>query len=372
MQPSIDIFAILNSAGVAQAIFWAVAVLSIPTGNRVANRLLAILLLAFAAGITLSIFDHTRYILLFPHLAEIAAPLKFLYPPLFFLYVKSLTVKNFSLKKQLQHFFPVIICTLYFLPFYFTGVDEKLDLLNNSYQKTTNVADVLNLFIFIQETAYIILTLRLWRNHSIAIRNCFSTIDKISLEWIRNMIFAFLGVTAIYLFFLISNYGDTANYITGLSLTGFIFFMGFMGLRQPQVFGANEPGASQQKYSKSGLGQEQAEQYLQKTLVLMAFEKPYLDSNLTLKTLADQLSISPNHLSQILNDRRNQSFFDFVNSFRVEEAKQLLKDPQKDRLTILAIAYEAGFASKSSFNTAFKKFTGITPSQFKKQSLAGV
>ena len=99
----------------------------------------------------------------------------------------------------------------------------------------------------------------------------------------------------------------------------------------------------------------------------MEREKPYLDANLTLQELAGRVSISLNHLSQLLNERLNQTFFDFVNSYRVQEAKRELCNPAKAHLTILAIAYDVGFNSKSSFNSAFKKHTGITPSEFKRR-----
>ena len=73
------------------------------------------------------------------------------------------------------------------------------------------------------------------------------------------------------------------------------------------------------------------------------------------------------HLSQLLNENLNQKFYDFVNGYRVEEAKRALFDPANDHLTILAVALEAGFSSKSAFNAAFKKFAGTTPSDFRKQ-----
>jgi len=101
----------------------------------------------------------------------------------------------------------------------------------------------------------------------------------------------------------------------------------------------------------------------------MTEEKPYFEGDLTLQKLADRLSISPHHLSQIINDKIGQNFFDFINSYRIEEAKKLLLDPRGELLTILAISEETGFNSKSSFNNAFKKYTGQTPSQFKQEML---
>jgi len=96
----------------------------------------------------------------------------------------------------------------------------------------------------------------------------------------------------------------------------------------------------------------------------METEKPYLEPKLTLSSLADELEISANHLSQVINQYEEKNFFDFVNSYRVEEYKERATDPAYQNFSILAIALDSGFNSKSSFNQVFKKFTGKTPSQY--------
>ena len=123
------------------------------------------------------------------------------------------------------------------------------------------------------------------------------------------------------------------------------------------------------KYQTSALTPDRAEGILEKLLLLMQEEKVYLDPDLTLKKLSEKLFVHYNHLSQIINEKLNQSFNDFVNGYRIEEAKGKLKDPIERDKTILEIAYDVGFYSKSVFNTAFKKFTGETPSQFKRENL---
>ena len=101
----------------------------------------------------------------------------------------------------------------------------------------------------------------------------------------------------------------------------------------------------------------------------MQRHRPFTDANLTLKKLANQTNIPERQLSQTINTELQQNFYEFLNHYRIEAAKQLLVDPSYEHLTILAIAYEVGFNSKSSFNAAFKKIAGITPSQYKKQSV---
>lgn len=123
------------------------------------------------------------------------------------------------------------------------------------------------------------------------------------------------------------------------------------------------------KYEKSGLSPDRAKMYLNNLIKLMEQERPYIDSNLTLTQLANKLSISPHNLSEVINTQLNQNFFDFINRYRVEEVKKFLVDPQKKHLKILSIAYDAGFNSKSSFNTIFKKYTDMTPSEFQDKFL---
>jgi tetratricopeptide (TPR) repeat protein len=119
------------------------------------------------------------------------------------------------------------------------------------------------------------------------------------------------------------------------------------------------------KYERSTLSETQAAQYLESLLAYMEEEEAYLDPDLTIKELSEQLSIPARDLSQVINERLNQNFNDFVNHYRIEKAKELLLKKCSDS-TILDVAFDSGFNSKSSFNTLFKKFTKYTPSQYKK------
>jgi AraC-like DNA-binding protein len=147
---------------------------------------------------------------------------------------------------------------------------------------------------------------------------------------------------------------------------GCVFICGlvYKALQEPEVLGEEEK--SFKKYEKSTWKTIEAEKYLEKIIRLMETEKLYLDSKLTLEKMAQKLSIPPGHLSQLINERLNRNFTDFVNSYRVEEFKMRLSDPQNDRFTMVAIAEASGFNSKSTFNAAFKKHTNLTPSAFKK------
>jgi AraC-like DNA-binding protein len=162
-----------------------------------------------------------------------------------------------------------------------------------------------------------------------------------------------------------------------------VFFLGYFGIKQQAIYKsaqsalnevASRPQKKQKKkatqYLHSGLKQQEAEAYAAALKDYFEKEKPFLDGKLSLNDAAQYMDVSVNHLSQVINEQLGMTFFDFVNSFRVDEVKARLSSPDVKNFTLLGIAYDSGFNSKSSFNSIFKKFTGLTPSQFAKQLTA--
>ncbi len=201
-----------------------------------------------------------------------------------------------------------------------------------------------------------------------------SSLEKINLRWIGIGMDAFLiifGLMTIFVALFISGANVYSIYIALIPLLVSITILaiGYFGLTQPIIIPPEIENIKLKKYEKSSLTSENSEKYLKKLIKIMECEKPFLNNDLTLQKLSEMLSISPHHLSQIINEKKNQNFFDFINSYRIEEAKNLLVDKKGELLTILAIAEEVGFNSKSAFNIAFKKYTSLTPSQFKKQNI---
>jgi AraC-like DNA-binding protein len=163
-------------------------------------------------------------------------------------------------------------------------------------------------------------------------------------------------------------------FLFSYGLVTIVFYcMGYIGLRYPDFFTQKDEGKSKsvigkiKKYAKSSLSDEMAKSHLSTLRSYMKNERPYLQSALKLRDLAHKMEISSNHLSQVINDQLGQNFFDFVNSYRVQEAKRLLKDPEYKHLTLIAVAFDAGFNSKTTFNTAFKKHTNLTPSEYQRR-----
>ena len=151
-----------------------------------------------------------------------------------------------------------------------------------------------------------------------------------------------------------------------------MFLFAYKSLVQPEIYivdsienGRNRDDENQKSYKKSGLTDEKAEQCLSALLNLFETEKIYKNSNLTLRELSDISNISVHNISEVLNTKLNQSFYDFVNKYRVQEVQQKIMDGKSKYYNFLSLAFDAGFSSKSSFNTTFKKITGLTPTEFK-------
>ena len=120
------------------------------------------------------------------------------------------------------------------------------------------------------------------------------------------------------------------------------------------------------------MNQNKIDEIVKKITGLMEQEKLYQETDLTLQQLADKLQVPTYQVSQAINDGMKKNFYDLVNGYRVEEAKRLLVDPKNENYTILSVGFEAGFNSKTTFNTVFKKFTGLTPTDFRNQQRAGL
>ena len=147
-----------------------------------------------------------------------------------------------------------------------------------------------------------------------------------------------------------------------------IFAAGYFALSQPEIFTPPLAKAVARKYEGSSLTSAKADEYLRLLTAVMENDAVYRDENLSLPALAEKVGIPAWHVSQILNERLNKNIYDFVNGFRVEEAKRILRDPRRRDQKILGIAFDTGFASKVAFNRVFKKQTGMTPSEYRNRA----
>ncbi|MFZ6014152.1 MAG: helix-turn-helix domain-containing protein [Bacteroidota bacterium] len=309
-----------------------------------------------------------------------------LHAPMFFFYVCALIQKKLSLRHYSAMLAPFTIYLAIFLYYNQWGFDNHQISVANGllYEdgKLSAMWTFLAGMLLASDPVYLVLYYVLLKNYRKKVLESVSYTDQIHLKWL-NLLFYVWVVSAVILIPLsmlsigrdwipmtvLQTCVQIANVI-------FIFILGYYGFRQTTIFSnldlkfdaAAPPGRSN-GYERSGLSQQQAGLLHSQLLILMKEKKPYLNGELNAGELSEQLGISVNYLSQILNQQQQQNFFDFINSYRVNEVKEKMKDPQYRNFTLLAIALESGFNSKTSFNTIFKKFTQQTPSEYYKSAV---
>jgi AraC-like DNA-binding protein len=370
MEPSLSLLAVLNLLGAAQGLFLSAVLLGARGGNKVANRLLAALVASIAFAVAGGVVRTMHYDFVFPHLSRVHDPFPFLAAPLIFLYIKTLTSRRSVFpKKDFLHFVPFALCVAYLIPYYLQSRQAKLDALISEYYYPSPGLwyYVRSALLILLAGFYLVLTvlkiLKFVRERG----SQNSPADRAVLFQIRFFVAGFVILFAGGVLRYLLDHTARTNLLVPLGASVFIYAIGYLSFRNPHVLTRTEDEpAPAKKYERSTLTPETGERYLKRLLQLMEAEKPYLDAELTVSKLAEKLSVPPPHLSQTINERLNQNFIDFINTYRVEEAKRRLVDPSRRHYSVLAIAEEVGFNSKSSFNSVFKKHTRMTPSEFRK------
>jgi AraC-like DNA-binding protein len=233
---------------------------------------------------------------------------------------------------------------------------------------------VMTFLIVAQFLVYLVFSLKLLRAHKENIRHSYSYLENINLNWLR---FLITGQMIVWPLLLLAEILQIEPHqLIWVPLALFIYLMGYFSITQPEIISGEiiyekkTDKASGKKYAKSSLTPEMADNYYCRLTKLLETEKPYLKNDLTLQSLASSLSLSTHFLSQVINQKFNQNFYDLINNSRIEEAKKIMSDPEKNHLSIAAVGFEAGFNSVSSFNSFFKKMMKMTPSEFRKSHAA--
>lgn len=332
-------------------------------GDSFSNRILSVFLILFACNLTYNVlyWSELLYHIEYIHLYGLLAIIWTSYSPLMYIYVRKV-IKNKKIQlKDLVHLTPTITAIWLYAPLYTLSPTEKLQALRDKLigQYIRHIDFVILFFAFIM-LFYTIFTYVSFKDANVGYNK------KRWFYWVLGSFGCY--VLCMITYFTLSQLGiiDTRHdYIIMYVITLFIGLLTYFGYKQPEIF----EGLSMnkvlpfKKYQKTGLTETYSIEL--KEILATHFEehKPYLNSELRLNDLAEKLNISRHHTSQIINEHFDASFFDFVNSYRIEEAKKLLID-QND-LNITDIIFSSGFNNRVSFYKAFKKHTGTTPSLFK-------
>lgn len=351
-------------------------------GKTTADMLLVCLLLWVGGHIGLYYLYKSEAIYQYPMLLGLSLPMPLFYPPWLYVYTFALCHERLP-RFWYLHFIPFFAAYGYLLPFLAQSDEYKIYVFQHRGEGHETFLLLLNITINITGVLYPFLAYRLLQKHRKTIATLFSFQENINLQWLQNMIFGIGGIWVAVL-------ADRDDLVFDGAVL-LVLFIGFFGIRQVGIF-ATHPGTREasdelerleeaqdpiaqneterKKYEKSGLNPETADTLYLQLQGLMQEEELYRDGELSLTDLAGRLNTHPNYLSQIINEKEGKNFYDYVNFMRVQAFLAMLARPENRRYTLLAMAYDCGFNSKSAFNRYFRKITGMAPSEYFQENFA--
>jgi AraC-like DNA-binding protein len=374
-----DLFSTFMLLGFVQGLILAYFFLTHYKGKRLPNLFLGILILGMSLIISDVWLGYTNYMFQVLWIVDFTEPLNLLLAPMAYLYIRA-GVSQRARKSDWLHLIPAVLYFVYMCVLvYPQGIAYKYNNHLGSYHPEMTYLPAnfygerwmffpkrhINDFTFISMLIYNLAGFVFLRNAFKERGISFFTRIKNDLSWYRD-IHLLLTLLVITFFVVRTNFShDFGDHIVAASISLIIYITSFTVLRRSLFF--QESNVRQQKkYEKSSLTSEIQSTTLRKLEEVMSSEKPFLDPGFSMPVLARRLGISPHHLSQILNEELKQNFFDFSGAYRIKEAQKLLTDGESNYIKIEEIAQMVGYNSKSAFNTAFRKVTGSTPSEYKK------
>ncbi|MDG1751178.1 MAG: helix-turn-helix domain-containing protein [Thalassotalea sp.] len=364
-----------------QCILFALFLIILKKGKRQSNVLLALFLLSYAAIPLDTLINFGEAFRQFaidfsPNIFYIFGIAYWVEAVLLLLFVRSLIYKNFSLKRSdIALFIPFFLYTLYEINTWYMLDAQTKWLYLDGYQLANEPAYTrfINLFREIFRTACGVMCLLELHRYQKQIKNEFADIEAIDLTWLKILVIGFLVIRVqaiiITLGFMTSidlhiniNY-ELIGLVSNFMVMFLISFLMFYSLGFSNVFKGIE--------NKEKTPEKDPIDLTQVALIeaYMLQSKPYLNHLLNLENLSTQLQMPTRNLSQIINRHFKQNFFEFINRYRIEESKRLLQLEENRKVTMLDIMDKAGFNSKATFNTFFKKSVGLTPTQYRKEQL---
>ena len=354
--------------------------------NRAANRLLAALMATMAIYLAAGPYYAAGLIRVYPHFFAISYQTPWVFGPLVYLYARAASDRSWRFTwKALLHFVPVTITTIAMMPVYVMSGPEKIAMWERwSVEGLTGVLAYLDPTKYASGIAYSAATALYLVRHRRDIEHSYSNVERVSLRWL----FRLSGATgAIWVLVTSLKIAQVSTAMrdgqVAIAMALLVYGIGYMGLKQPEVFrfetgessvqepkldsvsSVAESETSVPRSERPGLSETQAMQLKESLVRLMEREQPWKESELTLPDLASRVNSTPHKVSTVLNAEMRQTFYDFVNGYRVREVQRRIRAGDARSLKMLALAMDAGFASKSAFNDVFKKHTSQTPSAFR-------
>lgn len=362
--------------GIFIAIFLEFLLLTKKNRSR-ADNILAFWLLLIIVNQALNYFQVTGLIFEYPHWLGVDFPLPVINGVILYFYAMEITGNTLK-NVYLLHLIPTISVVLLAIPFYELSGEEKVYVFENDGAGFEWFVVYISILIPLSGLIYSLWSLWLIKKHRLRIQDNFSNTDKKELLWLRYLSIGFIIIWVLAIFF--------DNTIIYSAVAMLVLFIGFFGINQLNIFysplaeasehpyantppeeqkgEAPKPRAISKRYTKSGLTEARATEIYDRLNKLLVDDAIYKNENLTLAELAKLLDAHPNHLSQVINEREGKNFYNYINSVRIREFIRLASLPENKKYTMISLAYDVGFGTKSTFNKHFKACTGKTPTDF--------
>lgn len=352
--------------------FFSAGLLWFSLRNRQANRFLALLMATISLWQIDGFFRVSGLYSQNAHLYFLPIFYSFAFGPLIYFYVRSLTNSDFRLRpNHIWHFVPVIVQGSLYAFLSLSSYDFRRWFWHSVHLPVTYSIEFDGTWLSL--LVYLLLSLRLLKHYGRYVQENFSETSQLALHWLRILLLILTLVCGQWAIELVLRHGynlyfayDYSYWLLGLLL----IVMGTGGLQQVNLTGMHvrsEP-LSNPPTRSAKIGDDIDPAMIERVRRAMEIDLLYLNPTLTLTELAQHVGLNPKVVSQVINTGIGKSFNDFVNAYRVEAVKQRLRSNDLVRLTLLGIAFESGFNSKTTFNRIFKDHTGQSPSAFAAQA----
>lgn len=371
MQISLTMVSFLLLISTAHGIFFTILTagkLRRSSSARILFVIFILLILANAEYLFIASGAYTA----FSHFFGISNGFMLLFGPLMWLYSRSLTDAEFEISKiQSLHCVPYLLFCGVSWPLWFLDHQAKvafIEVFISGHLPLRVIDYVIFVLQVIHFTTYMLLSLRSVRIEKQQLLDRMYQEDITGrLKWIKFLIgffcaYLILVSGLVIQVFYSGVFSPDANYAYTLALSAIMYFAMYYGFNNPDAV----TGGFTQKYKNVVLSSEEMSEYTEAIRSAFDDEKMYLQPDLKLADVAKKINASPHLVSQLINQHYGHNFFDHINTLRIAEFKRRLAQPDVNTMTLLGIALESGFNSKSTFNAVFKKFEGITPLEYKK------
>ncbi len=366
--------------GIFIAVFL-VLLLLIKKNKSRADKILVAWLFLICIHQILNYLLYTGEVYNYPHWLGVQFSMPVLHGVLLYFYVMEITGNK--LKKRwtiFLHLIPTLSLVIFAIPFYILSGEQKINVFQNEGAEFEWYIIYLSILIPLSGLIYSIWSLFLVKAHQLKIQTRFSNTDKKELQWLRYLSIGYGIIWVLAIFF--------ESEIIFTAVVVLVLFIGFFGINQLNIFYSNiEPVQNvgketiskaiktnnpnnegvnpiNEKYAKSGLDKDMATEIYTNLNRMMEDSSSYKDENLTLVELSQRLEVHPNHLSQVINEMEDKNFYNYINSLRIKAFIKLASIPENKKYTMISLAYDSGFSTKSTFNKHFKLHTGKTPTEF--------